>query len=367
MIGTMMRRLIPSRIRTFIRSIDPGYQDLLRESAAKDEQLEEIISHNRDKTEELKQKVHDATCQLDNESLQALNDVGIFIVACARSGTSIMCDCFNHCRDVLVLGEASIYLHHDRPKFAEDFNRQHLTFNNRRGKGTYVSLAPTEAEGGLQFLQRMSQNYRYVGEKIAFGPHGKIGDKSFQEVCFEFQAKYFFFSHYFLIVRRPMEALWSMFKMFQDKSPAELIVCWLTTIKIQIDMFQSFPNAYFLFLEDLKPQTFITLGAILDIDFNLPNTMLCEENQRSTICHDEVPEVLADHAEICKKCHQIYLTLRDAISSDTLRYHDTVPQYVNSMHGFSSMIQDKIDTILKELAPAGAVVSVARPVRPCAR
>jgi len=202
---------------------------------------------------------------LSDEDYERLNEKGLFIVGSARSGTTILCRCLNVSKDIYLLEEANLFLTHDRDDFVEYFNAQHIAYENYRTKGTFIPPIPTSGKSGFAFLAQMSRRYRYVGEKVAFG----VSDQPLQELFFMFQAKYFYYSTYFLTIRHPVEVAWSMSKMFPEFSKEQVFMSWLKTLKIIIDIYETFPKAYVLFFEDLNANTVSVIGEMLILKFLL--------------------------------------------------------------------------------------------------
>ena len=250
-------RACRARCAGWLRKFDPGFRWAKEEIRKRDQRIGELqreLAAGRAAIEIAVPGNSPACWGLSSEQLGVLGDKGVFIVGNARSGTAILCDCFNLSPEIFLLGEANVYLHHRRDDFAAKFNRQHEDVRNRRGKGTYLPPAIAAESGGMAALWRMGRFHRYVGEKIAFGPHGTVGGQSHQELFFAFHARYFYASKYFLTLRAPAECIWSMAKMFPQKDPRELYESWLNTLKIQLDLLHAFPNAYLILFENLRTE-----------------------------------------------------------------------------------------------------------------
>jgi hypothetical protein len=343
-------------LRAWLRGSDPSFRRLQEEIRRRDQRIGELerelgLASGHAPTGSAAPGDPPACWGLSPEELRAMDDEGLFIVGNARSGTSILLDCFNLSPEIFLLGEANVFLHHRRDNFAAQFNRQHATAKNRRGKGTYLPPAPAAESGGMAALRRMGAFHRYVGEKIAFGPHGKIDGQSFQELFFAFYTRYFYSSKYFLTLRAPAECIWSMAKMFPPKDPRELYECWLSSLKIQLDMLHVLPNVYLVFFEDLKAGVFARVNALLGTRIEVGPGILRDDHKRSTLADDRLPPELSSYQPLNDQCIAVYHDVREAFSAETLTFKATAAKYVSANNGFSSQIQDRLDAILAGLAP----------------
>jgi hypothetical protein len=204
--------------------------------------------------------------------------------------------------------------------------------------------------GGMAALWRIGAFHRYVGEKIAFGPHEKTGGESFQELFFAFHARYFYSSKYFLTLRAPAECIWSMAKMFPQKDPRELYECWLSSLKIQLDLLHTFPNVYLILFENLKAGSFATINALLGTRIDVGPGILRDDHKRSTLAGDRLPPEFSAYQSLNDQCTAVYHDVRDAFSTETLTFKATTAKYVSANFGFSALIQDRLDAILAGLA-----------------
>ena len=356
MIYSILKRLLPRPLRIFLRDLDTPYHELetkLEKSAQRILELE--IELNRIDRDEPRKSPY-LYKLIESEDFETLSRQGLFIVGNARSGTSILCDCFNFSEDIFLLGEANFHLNYKIDNFVDYFNSQHAGWGNSKGKGTFIPPSIFPETGCFSFLLRMAKNYRYVGEKIAFGPHGQPhGEEydglSFQEAFLNFHAKYFYHSTYFLILREPVEVLWSMQKMFPDRKIEELFSCWLKTVKVQIDVFQSFPRTYMILFEGLNSALFEQVNSILDVNIQIPSNLLKDEFKHSLLSGDgEIPDPLAKSKKLCARCHEIYSNIKEALCGETRPYNVGLH---NASFGFSSGIHQQIDEIIKDIEKKG--------------
>ena len=345
---------MPRPLRDWLRSLDPGFREALEEIRKRDQRIGELegrLAPNPGADANLVPRVAPARWDLSPEELGALGDKGLFVVGNARSGTSILCDCLNLSPEIFLLGEANVFLQHRREDFADWFNQQHAGLKNRRGKGTYIPPPPAAESGGMAALWRMGQFHRYVGEKIAFGPHGKYGGQSSQELFFAFHARFFYSSHYFLTLRAPAECVWSMAKLFPKKDPRELYECWVSSLKIQLDLLHTLPNVYAVFFEDLKAGTFATINALLGTRIDVGTGVLRDDHKQSTLADDRLPAELSAYQPLNDQCLAVYRDVKEAFSPETLTFKPTAAKYVSANCGFSAKMQDRLDAILAGLTP----------------
>jgi hypothetical protein len=339
------------QIEELEHTLEESQNHLLKEIELKNQYLIELESTSEKLLKALEsenRRIQESN--LSDEDYEKLTKAGLFIIGSARSGTSILCDCLNLSPDVFLLGEANLYIHHHLDNFIEFFNNQHIQFNNRRSKGTFAPPSRLPERGGINFLARMNKNYNFVGEKIAFGPHGKIDNQSSQEVFFNFHARYFYFSNYILIIRRPAEAVLSMLKMFPQIGLDLIFDCWLRTLKIQVDVFQSFPRSHVIFFENLNTETVMQLCSVISVNIHIPKGIFREENKYSLLAEDEIPDELSKYRKICLACEEIYKQVKNEFNLETFKFKETTPNYGSARYGFSYNIQKQIDEIIHGLA-----------------
>jgi hypothetical protein len=105
---------------------------------------------------------------LSEAECRGLNEQGLFIVGCARSGTTILCDCLNLSPDVFVLNEAHFFFNSVFGDFSSYFNRQRALESRYRAKGTYLPPPLKKERGGLAALARLGREYP-IGRNSRFG------------------------------------------------------------------------------------------------------------------------------------------------------------------------------------------------------
>ena len=337
----MMKYLLPPSVRRWIRRHDSGYYRLQAEVAELKQQLATSDGHPR------------ATLygRMSDEDFRRIDQQGLFVVGCARSGTTIFCDCLNTSPDIFLLGEAHLYLNHDFADFAGHFEEQRILWKNRRAKGTYLPPPLTAEPGGLAAVRRMGERFRYVGEKIAFGPHGLVGGRKMPDLWFAFHARFFYYSKYFLIARKPAESIWSMAKMFPDRPLPMLVESWLDTLRIQCDVFDTFPHVYFLCFENFRPEAFDTIQSLLGVDIPIGPAMITDKRKSTRVDERELPPLLEPLRGLLDRCDGLYRDVKDAFCPTTLLLKDTLPRYRAVGLGVLNTFRDRIDELLAEVGP----------------
>lgn len=324
---------IPEKIRSIV-----GIQEM-------NHRLDHAISEMRKLTARLDSK------EITRVDIDLLEKKGIFVVGNARSGTTILCECLNLSKDIYMLYEGHFYLNHSVDNFAGVFNDQHFNFKNSRRKGTFVSLSGNSKETGIEFLSRIGKYYRFAGDKIAFGPHGKINNRPYQEIFFEFHATFFYHSTYFLIIRNPLEVVWSSYKMFPEIELKYHFESWLLTTSILIDVYQTFPNAFLLFLEDFGTESVNKINQILDLKISIPDGMFKTEYMDSMLKNEELPDKLAGYKEICEDCQVIYQLVKESFSKDTFTYIGLE----NQVRFVEKTFKPKVAKVLNKVIPGSTL------------
>jgi len=265
---------------------------------------------------------------LTEEDLTAIEGQGLFIVGSARSGTTILSDCLNLSPEIYMLQEAFFFCNElaaadagpENYDFAAAFNAQHVAFGNPRDKGTYVPTGETPYRTPLEFLNRFRGHYRYLGEKIAFGPRPHAMGDNWEDDFFAYQARYFYQSRYLITIRSPHEALWSMHKLFPDFSIPAMFECWLRSLRVSLELYLAFPHTHMTLLEWFDASTIRRISEILQVDIPLPSGWIGRSHQKSALDEGELAPVLRPYHSWCEECGEIYAQVRANVGRDTLRF-----------------------------------------------
>lgn len=278
------------------------------------------------------------------EALRRLAHDGLFVLGCARSGTTILTRCLNRAPEIMLLEEPSFFLHEDVADFVSFFNGLHASMGNRCLKGTFVPPPIADEIGPLDLLCRLRQDYRYVGEKVAVGPHDYPAD--WCQTYLQFQGKYFLHSRYIFIIRAPVEVLWSMHKMFGDRPIARLLETWLRATALSLDACQFFPNSRVVFFQDLAPPMVDKLADWLELAIDLTPGTLGSSYIHSALEAGSIPRPLLPFETFCTECTEIYQELRASFSKDEFVYRGTINQW-----RFLDSILKRIEKLIQTLSP----------------
>ena len=250
--------------------------------------------------------------------LRKLEKQLLFVTGCARSGTTALTRALNRSPDLLLLEEPNFFINREICEFSEFFNRMHRGMGNSRMKGTYVRPAIEPEYGPLSLLARLAKEYRYVGSKVAFGPHDP--DYNWPEAFVTFHAKYFFHARRLLITRMPTESIWSMRKMFPDRPLTLLFATWLHSAATCIECYRVFPEVRWMFFEDLSADSIVKFASTIPLEIDVPPAMLARTYVQSHLHDGELPPPLMSHSDWCSACTEIYRALRDNFCRERLRF-----------------------------------------------
>lgn len=284
----------------------------------------------------------------DLETLRTLESQGLFILGCARSGTTVLTRSLNRSPDVMLLEEASFFLREEATDFTTFFNQLHASWGNRCLKGTYLAPPLVQENGLLPTLLRLGSGYRYIGEKIAAGPRGYPA--SWPQAYLDFQAKYFLRSKYLYIVRTPIEVVWSMHKLFPDRPILWLFETWLQTIALSLDAYQVFPNSRMLFLEDLGLPVLEQIIEWLGLPLPRLPANIGRKYMNSALPLGQIPESLAPYDDLCRECTAIYRDLHASFSREEFVYCGAASEW-----SYLDSVLRRIETLLDDVTAAGSV------------
>ncbi len=261
----------------------------------------------------------------DLQALRSLDRQGLFILGCARSGTTILTRSLNRSPDLLLLEESNFFLLNGVSDFVNYFNALHTSMGNRCLKGTYLTPPLTPESGPMATLLRLASYYRLVGEKVALGPHDY--PPNWPQTYLDFQGKFFFHSKYLYIMRTPAESIWSMHKMFPHRPISMLFEVWLRSIALSLDAYHVFPDSKIVFFDDLGPQLIERLSPWLGVQIpSLPGTF-GRRYMYSALPSGQTPQPLLPFADLCRECTALYRDLRENFSKEEFVYCGSTTQW----------------------------------------
>ena len=205
---------------------------------------------------------------IDNSDISDLNERGLFVVGHARSGTSILMNLLNYSTDICCLSEPYLYRSFYYKPFPKMFNEMNDGQNNLPIKGHYVP--DYGMVNGRTTLTKLAQDYRYVGEKLAF--RQKVHDYDV-EAFFEFAMKNFASSTFVCLIRDPTDVTSSAIKMFEnsdfsDENIRDICKSQLECYALILRMISMFRNVILLSHGKMNNQTLINIGKFLKTDLS---------------------------------------------------------------------------------------------------
>jgi len=274
----------------------------------------------------------------------------LFIVGCARSGTTILADSLNLSEDVYLLEEANLFANAMRSDFLSWYNQMHLEVNCRDPRKGLFLTDPglTSQQPGLEYLRWLLQRYQWAGEKIVFVPTGRLDDRWQQEVFFEFHARYFGLAKYILILRDPVEGVWSMLRLFKTVDPLACFGTWYRTLDTLIDVYCSFKSSWMVIFNRFDATVVQRLAEQLNITVDLPAEMIDSRYVESNLSDKPLPEELSSYVDLAQRARGLFSRVAQAFSPETFRYCGS-----ENTTMFFRDLRNEIRSILEELGQPG--------------
>ncbi|MBI1209628.1 MAG: hypothetical protein GC191_20385 [Azospirillum sp.] len=266
----------------------------------------------------------------------------VFVVGCARSGTTLLFNYLNTFDQVFLLCE-------DLPFFAEKgayFRSWYNALWRNAGYGNLKGyLIPSYGMNDgywFDFYQKLSKHYRWIGSKQAFGPHGNHYWNGIDQYCLEFYSSYFPDARYILTLRRPDEILYSMSKLFPGKDFGSMKNAWMKSTIMQISMFATLKDAQFFFLDDVTVDRLARLTGFL----GEPGTV-SEDYLRLPNPIDPSWPALAERGYELEQMQKAYAFIRKSIAVETGRTQPWVHKQL-----FCRAVSRRIETLRADPAAA---------------
>ncbi len=256
--------------------------------------------------------------EFTNEQRRAIDDKGLFVYGCARSGTTILYETLNLSQDVFLLGEACFFLESNRKDFRAAHWRKHENYRSVRSKGLYLPAWDTGSGTALELVQELGGRYRYVGEKVAVGPW--IFDYGIEDHAqfFEFQAKHFYHSKYIVIIRHPNEVTRSMVRMWPDYTPERMLATWIAATQASVEILLTFPNALLVDFANLDEAMVGRLGQWLGVEILVPAGRFSTEFRKSA--GGKIPPEFSGLEDVGRKLVEIYERIIQSFDPETFLY-----------------------------------------------
>jgi hypothetical protein len=253
----------------------------------------------------------------------------VFIAGNARSGTTIIANILNLSEKVYLMEEANLFIHLTKTDFPGWFNTKNQEAGKPPRKGTYVPPFAGAEETGLATLRRLARDYDFVGDKVAFNLLDTFDGRSEQEYFFEEHAKFFSGCRYILPMRNPHESLLSMHHMWPAEDLADLLWCWMESLRSSCIYVTSFKRCRMVFMESIGPEAFSAIAEFLGLELSVPKEYFADRLRGTSpaAAYDFGREHNAEIGTALGGCDVIYRDLRNMFSPETLRYRAPEQQF----------------------------------------
>ena len=176
----------------------------------------------------------------------------LFIVGCARSGTTAIFNYLSECDDVFLLNEDNAFLPSAGHGFRRRYNKQWESMGKVRSKGYFIPEICDDSDYWFDVYLALKNSYFVAGSKLAFGPHGEAYWSDIDQYLPEFFGKYFLGAYFLLTSRSPSETIYSMTRLFPGHAFGTYKNVWLKSLQMQIIIFGSLPRSRFVFHDSLS-------------------------------------------------------------------------------------------------------------------
>jgi len=244
------------------------------------------------------------------QGTRAFPQKGLFVIGCARSGTTVLQDALNDSKEVFLFGEPDFHTDPGTPDFARRYNAMHRAWRNQPTKSTFC---PPIFEGDApwrEYLWRMGELYRYVGAKVVLNPMSFLHDPA---QILEFYSREFYASTFIFTFRNPLDVARSAQELQAatggEVTPFELsMASYVVAISLFLVMLRNLPHVHAVFHDNMGRRTFARLEKILQI--RLPGLRRYYD-QRRVRSYDQSP-LLREHGEAAQLVVELYRDFRQA-------------------------------------------------------
>ncbi len=179
--------------------------------------------------------------------LRARSSEFVFIVGSARSATTIMAEIVNMHSDCMMLMEDNPFINHYIKDYVGWYRHMTQEAGCKMAKGFYLPGFCSNNIGWAKLYLLLKDQYRLVGGKVAFGPHGYW--ENVQNNFLDFYISLFPAATYFGCLRHPVE---SMAIMFKDRSLKQLLETWIYSVIYLVYMSCLVDRFYLIVNENLS-------------------------------------------------------------------------------------------------------------------
>jgi hypothetical protein len=281
---------------------------------------------------------------------------GLFVIGCARSGTTILQNALNHSDEVFLFGEPDFHADPGTPDFAQRYNEMHRAWRNQPTKSTFCPALFDGDATWSDYLGRLSERYKYVGSKIVLNPATFLHDP--QRVL-NFYSREFYDSHFIFTFRDPLHMSQSS-RDFQEMTgggvaPFEMLMAsYVAAVSLCIVMLRNLPRVHIVFHDNMTRRTFRALERRLKVRLTGAAGYY---DRKSVRAYDPAP-VLREHGETAGAVLALHRDFRAA----ALRGFDRVQLGQNSGNPSPThltalgRLARRCELISERLAPYGRVV-----------
>jgi hypothetical protein len=249
---------------------------------------------------------------------------GLFVVGCARSGTTILQNALNDSDEVFLFGEPDFHFDPGTPDFAQRYNEMHRSWRNQPTKSTFCPALFEQDACWPDYLVRLSDSFRFVGSKIVLNPMTFLHDP---DHILNFYTREFYDSHFVFTFRNPLYVTQSSRELQQmtggGVSPFEMLAAsYVAAVSLYIAMLRNLPNVHVVFHDNMRRRTFAGLEKALGMRLPRAHRYYDRKNVRA---YDPTP-MLREHGETA----QLVLDLFQDFRTEALKGFDLIQIAQNS-------------------------------------
>jgi len=184
---------------------------------------------------------------LIRRTLQEKSREFVFVIGCARSGTTILFDYLNDSPDIFLLNEDNAFLPNTSQDFWRSYNARWRQAGRNWTKGYTIPHFCVDCPFWFDVYLQLKNNFNLAGSKIAFSPLDDGYWNTIDNYCIPFFSEYFGKAQYLLTVRRPSENVLSMMKLFPQLPFGTAKNAWIKSFQTQIILYSSLFRSRFVF------------------------------------------------------------------------------------------------------------------------
>jgi hypothetical protein len=234
----------------------------------------------------------------------------LFVIGCARSGTTVLQNALNDSNEVFLFGEPDFHTDPGTPDFAQRYNEMHRSWRNQPTKSTYCPALFDSDARWQDYFARLSDHYKLVGSKIVLNPSTFLHAP---DCILNFYSREFYNSHFIFTFRNPLSAAQSSqelqaFLGGEITSFEMLMASHVAALSLCIVMLRNLPRVHVVFHDSMTRQTFTSLEKILHV--RLPGAPRYYD-RRKVKAYDPAP-MLSAYGEEAQLVLDLYRDFRQA-------------------------------------------------------